>query len=721
MKRADPLGILLRPVLAVAVLLLILPLSGAFAQAQSARSVIVVPFEADDTVQGYGLGLATALQRSLNTLDAVFSPAVGDVALVVQRAAAAERPASEVLLELFDADVLVGGRVRGTASGLSIDLSITSASGPVGGALTIEATRAEAPAEVADRVVARVLDLLELGDGADRRAAQAVAAQTPTLPSLGAVALASSRIPGVSLQDLEAAAQLDAESSWVQAEYARALALAGRLEEAVEVSGRAVELLPEDAEAWTLRGVVLTAAGERDGARTAFEEALRLNPSHAVALGGLAGLEADREATLADLQRAVDIYPRLLEAQLQLASLQPNAQRALQVLRQASGHLPESVALHRAALGQVARAGDEAGMVAYLREVLADPLTASPAIYALAGDLPASQIGAARGLIDEGKARFPDSPLLTLAEGRLLLAEDRFEEAEAALAPLLAANPASVEIANALAIAQARQGKTDEAAATFEGLDSANPTLKLNLAQLYLEVGKPRAALTTLEALLAASPDDPDINAYYGVALGRTGRVDEGLAALDRALELAPDFAFAARAKALLEQQRDFIGDSSIRLEGAAAEAFDQGLFALEQENFQEAADAFGRARGGEGEALAAFYQGYALQLSGRVRDALEAYQTAVESFPDNDVVLNNLGYAYLQLGRFDRAIATLDGALAANPSNARVHLNLGLTYYGLGRYTDALSAWDRAIELDPRLAASIVDIREEAQRRASP
>ena len=45
---------------------------------------------------------------------------------------------------------------------------------------------------------------------------------------------------------------------------------------------------------------------------------------------------------------------------------------------------------------------------------------------------------------------------------------------------------------------------------------------------------------------------------------------------------------------------------------------------------------------------LAEFYRGYALQMSGRVRDAIVAYEAAQAGLPDSDVVLNNLGYAQL-------------------------------------------------------------------------
>ena len=56
------------------------------ALAQGPTRIVVLPFSESATLPGLGLGLATGLQRSLNTIDGLYVPAVGDAALFVRRA-----------------------------------------------------------------------------------------------------------------------------------------------------------------------------------------------------------------------------------------------------------------------------------------------------------------------------------------------------------------------------------------------------------------------------------------------------------------------------------------------------------------------------------------------------------------------------------------------------------------------------------------------------------
>ena len=692
---------------------LLFALLATFGLAQDTLRVLVLPFDASRSFQPYGLGLATGLQRTLNSVDGIYAPAVAEGGLFVTRAFEAGLDAVPLATDVFEADVVISGAVSASGSGIDVTLAY---GGPEGSEAQQERLQLpDDPAAAVEAVALAVLARLEMASDEARSRVASLAQETPELTSLGAVSRASSRL-GTSLSELTAAADLNPESSWALAERARALALAGRHEEALEVSGRAVEANPDDVTAKVVRGIVAGAAGEDELARRSFEAALELNPHHALALVGLAEQTAE-EATVRDLlERAVEASPRQLEAVLGLAELESSPQRALQTLRRASENLPESVALHRAFVERAIAAGDPSGALAYLRQVTSQPLSTSPALFAQATALPASMSEEALALVREGRERFPESSGLQLTEADLLRQAGRNEEALALLEDLHERYPDSVEVANSLAITLAQLGEVERAREVFTSVESDSPTVQLNLGRLLLQAGQARAAIATLEPLLEERPDDAEVHSLYGIALGRTGRIDEGLESLSRALELDPDDEAAQRAMSLLEQQRQIVGDDAISFEGEAATEFQQGLYALETGDSAAAASSFARAHELSGHPLAAFYHGYSLQRSGEIRAALEPYAVALEAYPQSDTVLNNLGYAQLQLGRYDLALETLNRAIAADPENSSAHINLGLTYYGLGRFDEALTQWERAIAIDPSLEDDLADIRERAR-----
>lgn len=697
-------------------LLLLLCVSLAAAQSGNTTRVLVLPFDAATAFSNYGLGVATAVQRALNTIDGVYAPPVGDGALFVRRAfEAGEADSLETARAAFAADFVVSGAVQGGGEGLRITLAFRGAGGE---ASQVAVTSGSDPAAAVQAVLDAVVEELRLAlSQSDRQELAKLAAQTPSLPSLAPAARAASRL-SADLVDLAGAAELDPGSGWVLAEYARALALHGQPEQGLAQSQRALAA-SRDVEALVVRGVILLELERNEEALAIFEEAARLNPSHALALAGVAAATTDAARARDALTKAVDSYPRLVDAQLRLAAIEGSDQRALQNLRRAAEHLPESVALHRAFAARALSAGDARGALAYLQQAAGRPLAASPALYAIAADLPESVAEEALAFVRSGAERFPDSTLPKLAEAELLRRLGRAEEAEALLMEARAAHPSDPEVANQLAITQAQLGKVAEARATFESIAGDSPTVAYNLAQLLLQAGQARGAVEVLAPLVEAGAADAETHALYGTALGRAGRTTEGVAALDRALELDPDLRQARAARDLLEQQRSITGEATMTLEGEAAGAFERGMAALERRDAATAATEFGRARELADQPLLAFYHGFALQLAGDLRAAVPAYQAALEGFPESDIVLNNLGYAQLALGRFDLALGTLRDAVRANPENAQAQLNLGLTFYGLRRWDDALAAWDAAVRLEPNLEQAIAELRQAAERQS--
>ena len=477
-------------------------------------------------------------------------------------------------------------------------------------------------------------------------------------------------------------------------------------------------MAPDDVEVQATAGVVFNSAGQAEEAAGAFGRALALNPAHAIALAGRASVaEVSGSDAAADLQAAIAAYPRFVDAHIRYAELENDPVRALQALRRAEGSAPESILLRSAVMDLLLSNNDPASALAYLQQSVTEPLARSASLYALARVLPVSQQAAAMALVEEGLTAFPESSELVVAKADLLLQDGQTEEAAAMLQSMYDENPSNRSVANLLAVAKARLGDIEGAQAIFEAQRGSGPQVDRSLAELYLAAGRGAAALELLEPLLAEDPDNAQLQALYGTAQARMGRLDEGEVALRRALELDEGNILATRSLSLLEQQRSLTADADIEFSEEAGVAFQQGLYALDINEHETAAEAFARSRAADENPLTAFYHGYAKQLSGDVRGALADYQLALESFPDSAIVLNNIGYAQLQLGRYDLALQNLNRAVSTDPENAQARLNLGLVHYALQQYEAAIAELQAAAELDPRLGGAVEDLIAASQQ----
>jgi tetratricopeptide (TPR) repeat protein len=98
--------------------------------------------------------------------------------------------------------------------------------------------------------------------------------------------------------------------------------------------------------------------------------------------------------------------------------------------------------------------------------------------------------------------------------------------------------------------------------------------------------------------------------------------------------------------------------------------------------------------------------QGYVYEKRGRYREAVEAYQRAIDRHPNFSLLYLDLGRNLGVIrGRSDEAFAALEKASELDSNNAEVHDTIGLTYYNRGKYKDAQERFKRAIAADPAYA----------------
>ncbi len=90
--------------------------------------------------------------------------------------------------------------------------------------------------------------------------------------------------------------------------------------------------------------------------------------------------------------------------------------------------------------------------------------------------------------------------------------------------------------------------------------------------------------------------------------------------------------------------------------------------------------------------ALPHYNLGNELSSQGRIDEAIEQYQIALQIEPSLADVHDNLGIAFAMKGEYDKAINEIQLALQINPFAANAYNNLGIIYTKMG-------LWDRAIE----------------------
>lgn len=118
------------------------------------------------------------------------------------------------------------------------------------------------------------------------------------------------------------------------------------------------------------------------------------------------------------------------------------------------------------------------------------------------------------------------------------MAANRLEDAEAALARGLQADPRSAPLLNALGVLRARQDRVQDAEAAYREallLDPSMPGAWTNLGNLLTRLGRDESAIEAQRRAVALDPHS--VTAWYnlGITLGRAEHHREAAEALDRA------------------------------------------------------------------------------------------------------------------------------------------------------------------------------------------
>ncbi len=217
-------------------------------------------------------------------------------------------------------------------------------------------------------------------------------------------------------------------------------------------------------------------------------------------------------------------------------------------------------------------------------------------------------------------------------------------------------------------------------------------------------------ALSLCEGILAAQPDEPESLHLKALSLGRLGRIDEAIAAFEKAATRHPARHAVLGNLANLLKKNDLLNEASAAYTKTieANPNFADGYLGLA--NTLRLLDEPTRAEKTLRDGLAAQPKdarllnnlGVLLESIGRSEEAIGYFGEALAQRPDMISALVNRGAALRNITRFDAALKDLTKAVALAPNLAEAHYQLANVLRQSGDRPGAEAAYQKAIECDP-------------------
>lgn len=404
------------------------------------------------------------------------------------------------------------------------------------------------------------------------------------------------------------------------------------------------------------------------------------------------------QAALKVYQSILDTNPRIPEVHYQVATILTQTMRypgAMKHAQAAAAIKPSEPAIWKVWAEALALGGDQAAEKTFLAALKAATLPIElkltlqdrfgarrSATRPLTGGVPPQEIRRLLGLMNSGRP----------------------QQAESAAMAVLVQHPQSAIVMNIAATAQAMQGKSMLAEATYRQILRVDPNYAEaydNLGRFLVDLKREEEATPLFLQAVTLAPGLPSALVNLATALGRADRHDAAIVLLDRALAQGVDTYPLHMA----------VGDARLKLkDNAGAEAAYRRALALSKGESAEAESMLGQIRVREGkddEALA--HLDRALALNPNLASALSSKASLMQT-----------------LGHFDVVDELFRRSMAADPNNGetyRVFITSHKTEPGdpiiatmKERYADPrLSETDR-MNLGFALAKAMEDVREDEE-----
>ncbi len=249
--------------------------------------------------------------------------------------------------------------------------------------------------------------------------------------------------------------------------------------------------------------------------------------------------------------------------------------------------------------------------------------------------------------------------------------------------------------------------------------DLKDPNYWIQLCTV-LSTSKPKEALEACERAIELRPGDAKLWARYGALQLGMKQYPEAIASLDQAIRRQGNNAQALTDQCIawmeLGQKEPALAACEKAIKANAnwgdrspltAQRY-RSLIVNEKETYKAAIDLYKKALEKEPtDSLVLFYKGEALEKLGDQKEAIQAYQAALNGNgnwgSENPAIAWFIrGLTHRSTQDLELAVQAFDRALFLNPNHAPTWFQQGEALRQLKRMTEALIAYNRAVELQP-------------------
>ncbi len=309
------------------------------------------------------------------------------------------------------------------------------------------------------------------------------------------------------------------------------------------------------------------------------------------------------------------------------------------------------------------------------------------------------QLPAIREEIDQAYARaaaHTQDASLTGMLGMVLHVYHQYEAAEVSYRRAHLLDPSAFRWLYYLGWVEAAQGHYDQAAATLGDALRIMPgdlPAELKLGECFLATGRwDKAGKLYSEVLLKHAQS---AEAHYGLGRVRAARRDwqAAIESYRLACQLTPSYGAAHYALALAYRG---LGQGEKAQEQFRLYENDANGVPPSDDRLMRAVHALDRSPSSQ------VRLGIDLERKGKLAEAAEAHERALEIDPGDVQAYINLISIYGRLGQTERAEANYQAAVQLDPNAAEAYYDHGVLLFGAGRHDDAEKAFRKALEIDP-------------------
>jgi tetratricopeptide (TPR) repeat protein len=301
---------------------------------------------------------------------------------------------------------------------------------------------------------------------------------------------------------------------------------------------------------------------------------------------------------------------------------------------------------------------------------------------------------------------------------------DREQEAVAAYDKALEINPKDVSIWTKQGTLLGELGKHTEALLSHDQALKISPNYSLALVNRCAslnKLGKYEEALAACEQAINGDGRWNELGIAYawdqrGTALAGLGKLEEGLASVDRAVTLKADYieAWSNRSVILwrMKQYTEALAaaDRAVSIKVDYSQGwFNKGRILRTMERYEAAIDAYDQALKGDVNpndkpTLADIWanRSAALWRLGKYQEALESTQQAVKIDPESPLGWFNQGSVLMSLAKPREAAIAYEQATQLDPNDVYAWIGQGIALEKTGRYKEALTTLDEALKIEP-------------------